>query len=115
MSRNNAHGRRLAEILATYGPDAPRVPHGKISISLPSDLIDQVRSTAAAGGTGVSAVVAAAIRGAIAASDQAGRDDPTEEIRRPLRPFAEIRERSYTPAGWPISSTQLLRAERASR
>lgn len=115
MSRSVTSGRRLAEIVAIYGPDAGRGTHGKISISLPSDLIDQVRAEASAAGLGVSAVVAAAIRGAMASQDRPAGDTTAVEIQRPLRPFAEIRRRSYAPADWSLSSTKLLRDERGSR
>ncbi len=36
-------------------------------------------------------------------------------IRPPVRPFSSIRRRHYPPAGWPVSSTELLLAERQGR
>ena len=39
----------------------------------------------------------------------------TTAIRPPLRPFAAIRDRRYAPAGWLISSTDLLLQERQDR
>jgi prevent-host-death family protein len=43
-----------------------------------------------------------------------GRSSKTT-IRPPVRPFAAIRDKRYPPAGWPISSTDLLMAERQDR
>jgi hypothetical protein len=60
---------RLAETAAAYRPET-REPHTKISISLPSDLVAEVRLAAAESGLGVSGVVAAALRRALDASDQ---------------------------------------------
>jgi prevent-host-death family protein len=37
------------------------------------------------------------------------------ELRRPLRPFATVRDRRYTPANWGVSSTELLLQERQGR
>jgi len=36
-------------------------------------------------------------------------------VRPPRRPFAAIRDRSYPPAGWPVSSAELLLQERQGR
>ena len=36
-------------------------------------------------------------------------------IRPPIKPFAAIRDRRYPPAGWLISSTDLLLQERQDR
>jgi hypothetical protein len=60
---------RLAETAATYRTET-REPHSKLSISLPSDLVAEVRLAAAESGLGVSGVVAAALRRALDASDQ---------------------------------------------
>jgi hypothetical protein len=68
---------RLSETAATYRAD-PRAAHTKLSISLPSELVDELRATAAASGIGVSGVVAAAIRQAIATADQARLDKALE-------------------------------------
>jgi plasmid stability protein len=64
--------------VTAYGPDASRAPHSKVSISLPSELIEQVRAVAAERGLSVSAVIAAALRGAIAAAEQASLDAAIE-------------------------------------
>ena len=138
MSETEHHRARLAEVVAAYGADAARAPHGKISISLPRELLEQVRSIAAESGLSVSAVIAAAIRiagaselvqldASIQAQNEsrlewvqayagvAARSSSTLEFRRPTRPFVEIRDRSYPAADWPVSSTQLLLDERGTR
>ncbi len=59
----------LAEVAAAYGPAEP-VKHVKLSITLPENLLAEVRAAAAETGTGVSAVVAAALRRALADAEQ---------------------------------------------
>jgi plasmid stability protein len=78
MSKTTIKRGRLAEVAAAYGVDEARAPHGKISISLPSELIDQVRSTAAESGLSVSAVIAAALRSTIASAEQTNLDAALE-------------------------------------
>lgn len=60
----------LTETAAEYGVDATRTSHTKLSISLPNELIEQVRSAAAETGLSVSGIVAAAIRRSMAAAEQ---------------------------------------------
>ncbi len=69
--------RNLAETAAAYGPDA-RAPHTKLSISLPTDLVEQLKAAAAEAGLGVSGIVAAAVRRSIAAEEQARLDRALE-------------------------------------
>jgi plasmid stability protein len=64
---------RLSETAAAYRTEA-RAPHTKLSISLPTDLADELRAAAAESGLGVSAIVAAAVRQSIASSEQARLD-----------------------------------------
>ncbi len=52
-----------------YGTEAPTA-HTKLSISLPTALVEELRAAAAEAGTSVSGVVAAAVRRSIAAADQ---------------------------------------------
>ena len=78
MSETTIKRGRLAEVAAAYGVDEARAPHGKISISLPSELIDQIRSTAAESGLSVSAVIAGALRSTIASAEQANLDAALE-------------------------------------
>lgn len=60
----------LAETAAAYGADAPSVAHTKLSISLPVELVNQVRAAAAESGVSVSGIIAAALRRSIAGVDQ---------------------------------------------
>ena len=59
----------LAETAAAYRTEA-RAPHTKLSISLPTDLVEALRAAAAESGVGVSGVVAAAVRRSIASAEQ---------------------------------------------
>lgn len=65
---------RLAETAAAYGVDRPERGHVKLSISLPKELAEELRLAASATGLGISGIVAAALRQAIEASDQARLD-----------------------------------------
>ena len=65
----------LAETAATYGSEREAPSHTKLSISLPRDLVEQVRSAAAESGSTVSGVIAAALRRSIAASEQERLDE----------------------------------------
>jgi hypothetical protein len=60
----------LAETASTYGTDAASAAHTKLSISLPTELVEQVRVAAAEAGTSVSGVIAASLRRSIAGVDQ---------------------------------------------
>lgn len=42
-------------------------------------------------------------------------DPPAVTIRPPVRPFSEIRDRTYPPANWSVDSLTLLREERRER
>lgn len=78
MVRNATPPRHsLAEAAAAYGADTAAT-HTKLSISLPADLVEQVRLAAAETGVSVSGVIAAALRGTITRSDQARLDDAVD-------------------------------------
>ncbi len=64
----------LAETAATYGAAPETAAHVKLSISLPADVVAEVRAAAADTGMSVSGVIAAALRSSIATADQ-GRLD----------------------------------------
>lgn len=64
---------QLAETAAAYRTEA-RATHTKISISLPTELVAELRAAATETGLGVSGIVAAAVRQSIAAADQARLD-----------------------------------------
>src|SRR3954468_8235273 len=67
----------LAETAAAYGP-APTARHVKLSITLPEELVEEVKAAAAESGTGVSAVIAAAVRRALAEAEQTRLDRALE-------------------------------------
>ena len=64
----------LAETAAAYGPDQASARHVKLSVSLPADLVEELRAAAAESGLGVSGVITAAIRGSLASAEQARLD-----------------------------------------
>lgn len=69
--------RAFAEQLADYAAVA-RTPHTKLSISLPTDVVEALRAAADETGLTLSATVAAALRNAIADAEQAGLDAAIE-------------------------------------
>ncbi len=78
MNERSSYRRAFAERLATYEPSEGRVPHTKLSISLPSDVVDALRAASERTGLTLSATVAAAIRHAIEAAEQAELDAAIE-------------------------------------
>jgi hypothetical protein len=68
----------IAEAIAPYGADASNGPHTKLSISLPTELVELLREAAAANETSVSATVSAAIRRMLAEVEQASLDRALE-------------------------------------
>ena len=64
----------LAETAAAYGPDQPSARHVKLSVSLPADLVEELRAAAEETGLGVSGVITAAVRGSLAVAEQARLD-----------------------------------------
>jgi hypothetical protein len=60
----------LAETAAKYRTAREVAAHRKLSISLPPDLVEQIQAAAAESGSSVSGVIAAALRGSIATSEQ---------------------------------------------
>jgi Arc/MetJ-type ribon-helix-helix transcriptional regulator len=83
MTRTARHA--LAETAAEYG-DSPAVAHIKLSISLPSELVEQVRAAADESGQSVSAVISAALRRSIDVAQQ-------ERLERALELDAEANAR----------------------
>ena len=69
-SKPARHRDALAETATAYGSATAAKAHSKLSISLPSDLLAQVRSAAAESGQSVSAVIAAALDRLVATSNQ---------------------------------------------
>ncbi len=66
--------RQIAETIAPYGAEGSRGPHTKLSISLPTELLEEVREAAAASGLSVSGAIAASLRRTLADADQARLD-----------------------------------------
>lgn len=104
MSKSAPRSGRLAEVIATYGPDEPRAAHAKISISLPSELVEQVRAAAAESGISVSAVIAAAIRSSVAGVERARLDAAIEAQNEEnldwARAFAPIAAERWSKLEW---------------
>ena len=67
----------FAEAVAPYGSSGASGPHTKLSISLPSDLVELVVD-AAESGASVSAIIASALRRTLEESDQARLDAAIE-------------------------------------
>lgn len=78
----------LAETAASYAA-TPAARHVKLSITLPEDLVAEVRAAAAESGIGVSGVIAAAVRGALAAAEQARVDRALDLDAEDNRAWAE--------------------------
>jgi predicted transcriptional regulator len=70
VSARTGRPHALAETATAYGASTPAPAHTKLSITLPTELVEQVRAAAEATGASVSGVIAAAIRSAIARADQ---------------------------------------------
>ena len=68
----------FAETVAPYGADAAAGAHTKLSISLPTELVELVREAATESGTSVSGMIAAALRRTLEESEQARLDRALE-------------------------------------
>ena len=81
MSETRSQGRIFHESVARYagGPSGERST--KLSISLPTDLVDVVREAAAQSGLSVSATIAAALRRTLDDAEQARLDAALEVDR----------------------------------
>ena len=64
----------LAETAAAYGLDPAAARHVKLSVSLPADLVEDLRAAAEETGLGVSGVIAAAVRSSLASAEQVRLD-----------------------------------------
>jgi hypothetical protein len=89
MSQTSTGRHALAETVAEYGASKGTESVTKLSISLPTPLLDEVRATAAGSGQSVSGVIAAAIRAAIAHDEQAHLDAAIEEQNEENLAFAQ--------------------------
>ena len=63
---------------ASYGAEGASTRHVKLSISLPAELVEELRAAAIQSGLGVSNVVAASVRQALATAEQARIDRAVE-------------------------------------
>jgi len=64
----------VAQAIAPYGANPSAGPHTKLSISLPTELVEFVRGVATERGLSVSAVIGAALRRTLQEADQARLD-----------------------------------------
>lgn len=71
MSETTRHGKLLRETIAPYSAGAAAGTSTKLSISLPTDLVEVVRAAAAQSGMTVSATIAAALRRTLDHAEQA--------------------------------------------
>ena len=79
MSEDRSYSSKaFAELIAPYGADETNAPHKKLSISLPSDVVELVREAAAQTGLSVSATIGASLRRTLQDSDQARLDAAIE-------------------------------------
>jgi len=78
VAKPSPRSHALAETAATYGSAPQGAGHAKLSITLPTDLAEQVRQAAEASGTSVSGVIAAALRSTISRADQDRIDQALE-------------------------------------
>ena len=68
----------FAESVTSYGAEPSGGAHTKLSISLPTDLVELVRAAAAEGGTSVSAMIGAALRRTLEDAEQERLDAAIE-------------------------------------
>jgi Arc/MetJ-type ribon-helix-helix transcriptional regulator len=68
----------VSEALSPYGADESSGPHTKLSISLPTELVEVIREAAADSGLSVSATIGASIRRMLAEVEQESLDRALE-------------------------------------
>ena len=94
----------LAEAAAAYATGAPAAAHTKLSITLPTELVEQVRAAAEASGTSVSGVIAAAVRSAIDRADldriDAALELQNDENRAWAEAFIDSTARIWSTIEW---------------
>ncbi len=74
MGSTVRRARMLRETLAPYGQGRSAERTTKLSISLPTELVELIRATANASGSTVSALIAAALRRTLEEAEQADID-----------------------------------------
>lgn len=102
--RRSYRSKAVAEALAPYGPDSARVPHTKLSISLPVALLEEVREAAAASGLTLSGAIAASLRKTLADAEQANLDAAieaqNEENLQWARAYMPIAAKLWSESEW---------------
>lgn len=95
MSQTTVRAHLLREAVAPYATSERRSTFTKLSVSLPTELVEVVRSAAAASGLSVSATIAAALRRTLGDAEQARLDaalaldrDDNLEFARAYAPMA---------------------------
>ena len=79
MSDRWSHSSKaFAETVAPYGADPAAGAHTKLSVSLPTELVELVREAATESGTSVSGMIAAALRRTLEDAEQARLDAAIE-------------------------------------
>ena len=81
MSEIASRARLLRDAVAPYAAGEPTTTFVKLSISLPSDVVDVVRAAATESGLSVSATIAAALRRTLGDAEQARLDAALEADR----------------------------------
>ena len=74
MSEIGSKGRLLRDAVAPYVAGEPAASFVKLSVSLPTDVVEVVRAAAAESGMSVSATIAAALRRTLGDAEQAQLD-----------------------------------------
>jgi hypothetical protein len=103
---------RLSESLSPYLPDGSSTGTEKISISLPADLLAQVRTTARERGTTVSATIAAALRLAIA-GERPSDESPVDPAVGDWLVANDVRLRAVADDDWRRRLDRFLEDRRA--
>jgi hypothetical protein len=93
MSENERQAKLFRETVAPYASAAAAGASTKLSISLPTDLVEVVRAAAAQSGFSVSATIAAALRRTLDYAEQARLDAALELDREENIAWA----RAYAP------------------
>lgn len=94
MSDRASYQHKLfAEAVASYGDDGSAGPHTKLSISLPSELVELVRASAKSNGQTVSATIAASLQRTLDGAEQANLDRAIEAQNEENLAWAE----AYAP------------------
>jgi hypothetical protein len=100
MSEIVTRGRLLRETVAPYAAREDRAGVTKLSISLPTEMVEVVRAAAAESGMSVSATIAAALRRTLGDAEQALLDAALEAQAEENLAFA----RAYEPIAMDLIS-----------